>query len=72
MFNSLPLFLFLSLCIVKTEELQTIKRELTVIKMQIDGLLDSLDRMDRQRQESKGQRTVEQTEYLVNTIYKVV
>ncbi|KAA0714586.1 hypothetical protein E1301_Tti018608 [Triplophysa tibetana] len=37
---------------LKMEELQTIKRELTVIKMQIDGLLDSLERMDRQRQES--------------------
>ncbi|XP_057184227.1 uncharacterized protein LOC130550742 isoform X2 [Triplophysa rosa] len=37
---------------LKMEDLQTIKRELTVIKMQIDGLLDSLDRMDRQRQES--------------------
>lgn len=37
------------------EELQTIKRELTMIKVQIDGLLDSLDRMDRQRQEHTGQ-----------------
>lgn len=40
---------------VKMEELQTIKRELTMIKVQIDGLLDSLDRMDRQRQELTGQ-----------------
>ncbi|XP_066541278.1 heterogeneous nuclear ribonucleoprotein C-like isoform X2 [Hoplias malabaricus] len=39
---------------LKMEELQTIKRELTVIKVQIDGLLDSLDRMDRQRQEHTG------------------
>ncbi|GAA6093861.1 RNA-binding Raly-like protein isoform X1 [Tachysurus ichikawai] len=36
------------------EELQTIKRELTTIKVQIDGLLDSLDKMDRQRQEHTG------------------
>ncbi|XP_062861134.1 RNA-binding Raly-like protein [Trichomycterus rosablanca] len=36
---------------LKMEELQTIKHELTLIKVQIDGLLDSLDRMDRQRQE---------------------
>uniref|UniRef100_W5M0F3 RALY RNA binding protein like n=1 Tax=Lepisosteus oculatus TaxID=7918 RepID=W5M0F3_LEPOC len=34
---------------VKAEELRTIKRELTLIKVQIDGLLESLDRMDRQR-----------------------
>ncbi|XP_030648682.1 RNA-binding Raly-like protein [Chanos chanos] len=39
---------------LKMEELQTIKRELTVIKVQIDGLLDSLDRMDRQREEHTG------------------
>uniref|UniRef100_A0A3B1JT72 Heterogeneous nuclear ribonucleoprotein C-like n=1 Tax=Astyanax mexicanus TaxID=7994 RepID=A0A3B1JT72_ASTMX len=39
---------------LKMEELQTIKRELTLIKVQIDGLLDSLDRMDRQRQEHTG------------------
>ncbi|KAF5889886.1 diphosphomevalonate decarboxylase, partial [Clarias magur] len=39
---------------LKMEELQTIKRELTMIKVQIDGLLDSLDRMDRQRQEHTG------------------
>lgn len=30
------------------EELQVIKKELTLIKTQIDGLLDSLDRMDTQ------------------------
>ncbi|MCJ8733615.1 hypothetical protein PDJAM_G00225660 [Pangasius djambal] len=39
---------------LKMEELQTIKRELTMIKVQIDGLLDSLDRMDRQKQEHTG------------------
>lgn len=36
------------------EELQTIKRELTLIKVQIDGLLDNLDRMDKQRQDNTG------------------
>ncbi|XP_072321829.1 uncharacterized protein [Eucyclogobius newberryi] len=36
------------------EELQVIKKELTLIKTQIDGLLDSLDRMDTQRTEHKG------------------
>ncbi|CAL1604023.1 unnamed protein product [Knipowitschia caucasica] len=35
------------------EELQVIKKELTLIKTQIDGLLDSLDRMDTQRTEHK-------------------
>ncbi|XP_041917893.1 RNA-binding Raly-like protein isoform X1 [Alosa alosa] len=39
---------------LKMEELQTIKRELTLIKVQIDGLLDNLDRMDRQRQDHTG------------------
>lgn len=41
-------------CTVKMEELQTIKRELTLIKVQIDGLLDSLDRMDQQRRDRTG------------------
>ncbi|KAI4830669.1 hypothetical protein KUCAC02_002285, partial [Chaenocephalus aceratus] len=36
------------------EELQVIKKELTLIKTQIDGLLDSLDRMDTQRNDHKG------------------
>ncbi|XP_018618830.2 RNA-binding Raly-like protein isoform X1 [Scleropages formosus] len=39
---------------LKMEELQTIKRELTLIKVQIDGLLDSLDRMDRQQRDPTG------------------
>ncbi|TNN74956.1 Heterogeneous nuclear ribonucleoproteins C1/C2 [Liparis tanakae] len=36
------------------EELQVIKKELTLIKTQIDGLLDSLDKMDTQRSDHKG------------------
>ncbi|KAG7481674.1 hypothetical protein JOB18_001835 [Solea senegalensis] len=36
------------------EELQVIKKELTLIKTQIDGLLDSLERMDTQRTDHKG------------------
>ncbi|XP_068597089.1 heterogeneous nuclear ribonucleoprotein C-like [Brachionichthys hirsutus] len=36
------------------EELQVIKKELTLIKTQIDGLLDSLDRMDTLRSDHKG------------------
>ncbi|XP_038164591.1 heterogeneous nuclear ribonucleoprotein C-like isoform X1 [Cyprinodon tularosa] len=35
------------------EELQVIKKELTLIKTQIDGLLESLDRMDTQRDDQK-------------------
>lgn len=35
------------------EELQVIKKELTLIKTQIDGLLDSLDRMDTHRTDHK-------------------
>lgn len=37
------------------EELQVIKKELTLIKTQIDGLLESLDRMDTQRDDQKGE-----------------
>ncbi|KAK5866810.1 hypothetical protein PBY51_011355 [Eleginops maclovinus] len=36
---------------LKMAELLSIKRELTVIKVQIDGLLDCVDRMDRQRKD---------------------
>ncbi|XP_036819507.1 RNA-binding Raly-like protein isoform X3 [Oncorhynchus mykiss] len=39
---------------LRMEELQVIKRELTLIKTQIDGLLDNLDRMDTQRQDHTG------------------
>lgn len=43
---------------VTTAELLAIKRELTVIKVQIDGLLDSVDKMDRQRKEGSGRDLV--------------
>ncbi|XP_056596416.1 heterogeneous nuclear ribonucleoprotein C isoform X1 [Triplophysa dalaica] len=39
---------------LRMEELLCIKKELTVIKSQIDGLLDNLERMDPERQESSG------------------
>ncbi|KAL1007318.1 hypothetical protein UPYG_G00084930 [Umbra pygmaea] len=39
---------------LRMEELQVIKRELTLIKTQIDGLLDSLDRMDTQGKDLTG------------------
>lgn len=47
-------FLSLRTATVTMAELLAIKRELTVIKVQIDGLLDSVDKMDRQRKESSG------------------
>lgn len=42
------------------EELQVIKKELTLIKTQIDGLLDSLDRMDTQRNDHKGETLIQE------------
>lgn len=48
----------LSLPAVGMEELQVIKKELTLIKTQIDGLLDSLDRMDTQRNDHKGETLI--------------
>lgn len=44
--------------VVGMEELQVIKKELTLIKTQIDGLLDSLDRMDTQRSDHKGEALI--------------
>lgn len=41
------------------EELQVIKKELTLIKTQIDGLLDSLDRMDTQKNDHKGETLIQ-------------
>lgn len=41
------------------EELQVIKKELTLIKTQIDGLLDSLDRMDTKRSDHKGETLIQ-------------
>lgn len=48
------LHLFLCLSAVKMAELLAIKRELTVIKVQIDGLLDCVDKMDKQRKDCSG------------------
>lgn len=37
-----------------------IKKELTLIKTQIDGLLDSLDRMDTQKNDHKGEKCIQE------------
>ena len=51
----------LCLCVpaVGMEELQVIKKELTLIKTQIDGLLDSLERMDTQKSDHKGETLIQ-------------
>lgn len=50
-----PVFLTsLPVSAVRMAELLSIKRELTVIKVQIDGLLDCVDKMDRQRKDGSG------------------
>lgn len=50
-----PLFATsLSVSAVRMAELLSIKRELKVIKVQIDGLLDCVDKMDRQRKDGSG------------------
>lgn len=52
--------MFPSVTAVGMEELQVIKKELTLIKTQIDGLLDSLDRMDSQRNDHKGETFIQE------------
>ncbi len=59
--NSLNITLLLAnllLSAVRMEELMCIKKELTVIKSQIDELLDSLERMDPQSQELSGKTLI--------------
>lgn len=59
--NSLNIALMLPnllLPAVRMEELVCIKKELTVIKSQIDELLDSLEQMDPQSQEVAGKTLI--------------
>lgn len=39
---------------VKTDDLQTIKKELTMIKHKVDYLLESLDRMEKDHSKKTG------------------